>query len=520
MKSPSTTFRTLRRLLGAILLGLLLLAGGALATKRIGYVVTNGVSMQPTYYAGDLVIVARASSYQQGDIVAYHGGAGRHTEVLHRIIGGDAGGYVFKGDNNQSTDPLQPTADQLIGRAVVHIPRVGALLHSPITRGVVFLAVLGLLGLLFVNPTSKRRSQDAAPRRSAGLVTAWKGLIALDLVLAAALALSFPLAPAPRVAPAPAKPVNQTGVLTYQAKALVSDTYPTGEIATGDPVFLKLVNTLGVSFHYSTDGPPEAVTGTAHLDAELSNTSGWHTTLPLVAPTPLAAGAADLTGTLDLARIQGLADSVAKATGAGGGVVDVTVTASAAVSLGGAAPKTFTSELPLKLTSVSLTPSSKVTPVPTAHGPGVSSTSPLTTPAKPAPKPADSMHGLRIALVVALLAGLAATALIWPSTPANAGTVRTPIVGADLAGTARIQIADRGALDALAARLDAPVIESDNGWQAVLAPGVVYWVGTSLPAPAVAAPSLEPQPADPAAITSARRRHTSTRRTGAHPDPA
>ena len=61
MNPPSTHFRSLRRLLGAFLLFLLVLVAGGLATGRIGYVVTNGVSMQPVYYAGDLVVVARAS---------------------------------------------------------------------------------------------------------------------------------------------------------------------------------------------------------------------------------------------------------------------------------------------------------------------------------------------------------------------------------------------------------------------------------------------------------------------------
>src|SRR4051794_37365402 len=167
MQTPSTTYRALRRLTGAFLLAMLVVAGGALATKRISYVVTNGVSMHPVYYAGDLVIVARSSSYQQGDIVAYHGGAGLHTEVLHRIVGGDAGGYVFKGDNNQSVDPLRPTKDQLIGRAVVHIPKVGAILESPIARGLVLLTVLGLLGALFVSPRSKRPAADPSVARPA-----------------------------------------------------------------------------------------------------------------------------------------------------------------------------------------------------------------------------------------------------------------------------------------------------------------------------------------------------------------
>ena len=121
-------YSSARRLVTAMLLvpvslGVLLLAC-AVATGRVGYVTTNGVSMNPVYYQGDLVVVARADSYKIGQIVAYRLPA-KHLVVLHRIIGGDASGYVFKGDNNQSTDPTRPAGDQLIGRAVLHIAHGG-----------------------------------------------------------------------------------------------------------------------------------------------------------------------------------------------------------------------------------------------------------------------------------------------------------------------------------------------------------------------------------------------------------
>jgi len=119
--------RSLQRLLGAVVVvvgTLAVLAAGAVATGQAAFVVTHGVSMNPVYYQGDLVIVARKPSYQVGQIVAYQLPT-RHLVVLHRIIGGDASGYVFKGDNNQSIDAAKPPASQLIGRAVLHIPHAG-----------------------------------------------------------------------------------------------------------------------------------------------------------------------------------------------------------------------------------------------------------------------------------------------------------------------------------------------------------------------------------------------------------
>src|SRR5664280_1181700 len=154
-------YSSARRLVTAMLLvpmslGVLLLAC-AVATGRVGYVTTNGVSMNPVYYQGDLVVVARADSYKIGQIVAYRLPA-KHLVVLHRIIGGDASGYIVKGDNNQSTDPTRPAGDQLIGRAVLHIAHGGIWFDrvtSPTALGI--LAFLLLAGGGGAVQTRRRR---------------------------------------------------------------------------------------------------------------------------------------------------------------------------------------------------------------------------------------------------------------------------------------------------------------------------------------------------------------------------
>ena len=93
------------------------------------YVVVQGSSMEPTYHDGDLVVVREEEHYAKGDIIAFR--AGGHfddpTRVIHRIVGdaGD-GAFVTRGDNRDSTDPWQPKPDHIIGRAILHVPRVGA----------------------------------------------------------------------------------------------------------------------------------------------------------------------------------------------------------------------------------------------------------------------------------------------------------------------------------------------------------------------------------------------------------
>ncbi len=401
---------TVRRGVGLVLACVLALAAAAFATGRIGYVVTNGASMEPLYSTGDLVVVARADQYHAGEIVAYHGGTDGHLVILHRIIGGRANGFVVKGDDNRSVDPTHPRASQIIGRAVLHIPGIGGVVGSPITRVVLLFALLALIVACVKNPVPKRRAAHASRRTRDRRTTAWKLLLGLDVLLLAGLGLSFGHSSATANTPA----YTQTGILTYQAHPPASATYPTGQIVTGDPVFMRLLSALAVSFYYSTNAPPAGVHGTVKVDAALSNAMGWHSTLPMVAPTPLDAGRADLTGTLDLSRIQSLATSVADQTGLGAMPIKVAVTASAVVAVGSAKPVTYTSQLPLQLTTLELSMAgAKVSP--SAHGLAVVSTSPLTPTASRAHHSDAAYRDIRLGLLALVLLAIAATAVVWPA---------------------------------------------------------------------------------------------------------
>ncbi len=65
---------TVRRLLAGVFVVIAALAAVVatlVASGQASYVVTHGTSMNPLYYQGDLVVVAKESRYHVGEIVAY-----------------------------------------------------------------------------------------------------------------------------------------------------------------------------------------------------------------------------------------------------------------------------------------------------------------------------------------------------------------------------------------------------------------------------------------------------------------
>jgi signal peptidase len=100
------------------------------------------------HFAGDLVI-ARDIEPSIGDVIVYAPESLGGSQVVHRIIGGDAeSGWQLQGDNNDFVDPFTPVADEVNGVVVVHytnLGRLSALLLSPIVWACVLVVAIGLL---------------------------------------------------------------------------------------------------------------------------------------------------------------------------------------------------------------------------------------------------------------------------------------------------------------------------------------------------------------------------------------
>jgi signal peptidase I len=134
-----------------------------------GYVMVAGVSMQPTLQPGTLVVVVRQASYEVGDVVAYRiadGDVAAGNNVIHRIVGGTATGYLTHGDNTTWFDSWHPSTSDVIGKVAFTIP--GAVPIVMFLRSPLFLASLAAgFGVYFVLGLTAPRPSSAAPSSAA-----------------------------------------------------------------------------------------------------------------------------------------------------------------------------------------------------------------------------------------------------------------------------------------------------------------------------------------------------------------
>ena len=325
--------RLVRNVAVAVTLGVAAIAAWAVGTDRASYVVTYGVSMHPVYHQDDLVFVIKDDTYGIGDIAAYYGTT-NGLRVLHRIIGGDATtGFVLKGDNNQSTDVVFPTADEMIGKAVLHVPNGGIWLKPLLgPQG------LGMIGFLIVGggataartrreiPRGRRKKKVKAMARQDGSLATAAAVIktvgslpprlriaaaAVAAITGLALALGIlgwmkPTVETRRVTSAPAQSI----AFSYSAKVPKSPAYDDTTVSAPEPVFRKLTNQVDLRTLYR--GPA----GTFRLTARLTNGTGWHTTRTLVTDKPFSGTSHDTTVKLNLKELADRADSASRAIGA------------------------------------------------------------------------------------------------------------------------------------------------------------------------------------------------------------
>jgi signal peptidase I len=334
-------------------------AGIVLVSGQAAVVITHGVSMNPVYYQGDLVIVARASTYSVGEIAAYNL-PGKDEVALHRIIGGSGEGFIFKGDNNQSVDPLRPRGDELAGRAVFHVPQGGLWLKtltSPPILGVLAFALLASGSAAATTRHRHKRRRAAVSRHIStspaqhqtldGLPSSLRIPAALGAVLALmGLALGVLAWSGPAEEQSTSQVKNGTKMdFSYTAAVGQSPAYDGTTATSPDPVFRKLTNTVDVHFAYH--GEP----GTVTVRADLSTPGGWHSSVPLTGPETFSGNDYEGSVRLDLTTLEAKAQAASAVTGLPAGLLTVALTPQVTSATG----TEFQPELKLSLTPLQLT---------------------------------------------------------------------------------------------------------------------------------------------------------------------
>jgi signal peptidase I len=297
------------------------------------YVSTHGTSMEPGFHTGDLAILRPADSYSAGDVVAYHDES-LDTIVMHRIVSGDAEGFVTQGDNNDWLDEEEPTQDELLGSLFLRIPQGGTALDA--LRSPVLVLVAGAALTMFGaarRPPGRHTRRAAGRRRSptfsvptrarARQVALASGAVAILAAVGGGVLLALPATQTDTRT----LEVLQEGQFSYSGEAVPGTTYPTGVIATGDTVWTRLARGLTVSFTNTVTAPGLTdVTGAMRLDVVVSAPDGWSAVVTSGPVTALQEGTATASVAVDSDAAAQLLSRHYAEIGTPGGSATVTVT--------------------------------------------------------------------------------------------------------------------------------------------------------------------------------------------------
>ena len=321
----------------AAFVGLAIVAWLYLAPTQIGgttrYVVTSGISMEPSFRTGDLALVRPADQYRVGQVVAYHSTL-LHVTVLHRIVAHRGGRYFFKGDNNNFIDPTHPTRDELIGALWLRLPhggRVLAWLHSPLIAA----ALTGFAALLVLSAFGERKRRRNRRKRAsesgrqgairmnnqshgAGRLINVRALLIASVVAMGAFLSLGAIAFTNPLHRSVAVKTNYSQQVTfgYHASAPAGPVYPSGVVRTGQPIFLQLVHSVQVRVGYRLNtSAPASLSGTEKVTLQLTGPTGWTRNFQLAGPTHFTGTSAGSVVTLDLKQLQSVLASVQKLTG-------------------------------------------------------------------------------------------------------------------------------------------------------------------------------------------------------------
>jgi signal peptidase I len=282
---------------------------------QASYVMVNGISMEPNYHTGDLVIVRKEETYQVGDVVAYRD-AQMGAYIIHRIIGAQQEKFIMKGDNNSWVDAYQPTHDEIVGKQWIYAPKAGVTmqwLRKPINLSLTIVLLGGLFMTSMITKPSKGKKEKSSPSVNGGMFEG--ALYLLGFLFLGFLGLSIFAFTRPSTRAADNIKYQQEGNYIYSATG-TPGVYDTETVHSGEPVFPKLTCFLNIGFTYNIPGNQlQNITGTQQMYARVMDPpSGWQRTIPLIPQTAFSGASYFSTAVLDLCQLEALVSLVEKET--------------------------------------------------------------------------------------------------------------------------------------------------------------------------------------------------------------
>jgi signal peptidase I len=277
----------------------------------------NGISMEPNYHTGDLVIVRKADTYQVGDVVAYHD-AEMGQYVIHRIIGIKQEQFELKGDNNSWIDAYHPTHDEVVGKQWIHAPKIGIAmqwLRMPINMSFTIILLGGvLMTSMFTKPSHGKKGKNSPSVKFGGMLEGT--LYTLGFLFLGFLGLSIFAFTRTSTRSADKIKYQQNGSYSYTATG-TSGVYDSETVRSGEPIFPKLTCFLNIGFTYSILGNQfQNISGNHQMYARIMDEqSGWQRTIPIIPQTAFTGNSYSSMASLDLCQVTTLLDLVEKETG-------------------------------------------------------------------------------------------------------------------------------------------------------------------------------------------------------------
>ncbi len=116
------------------------------------YTVLSG-SMEPELHPGDVTIIVNKNkvNLNKNDVITFKTD---NSIITHRIIEKKDEGYVTKGDNNNVIDSFIVKPENIIGKVVFHIPKIGYIIKF-LARPLVIAIEMIILSILIIKSNKR-----------------------------------------------------------------------------------------------------------------------------------------------------------------------------------------------------------------------------------------------------------------------------------------------------------------------------------------------------------------------------